>query len=48
MPWVIIPQKDLYDSMKDSKKIVYNTGDSRKVHNIMDAIWVRNQLAREL
>jgi len=33
--------KDLYDSMKDSKKIVYNTGDSRKVHNIMDAIWVR-------
>jgi 2-enoate reductase len=41
-------QKDLYDSVKDSKKIVYNTGDSRKVHNIMDAIWGANQLAREL
>jgi len=41
-------QKDLYDSMKDSKKIVYITGDSRKVHNIMDAIWGANQLAREL
>ena len=34
--------------MKDSNKIVYNIGDSRKVHNIMDAIWGANQLAREL
>jgi len=41
-------QKDLYDTMKDSNKIVYNIGDSRKVHNIMDAIWGANQLAREL
>jgi 2-enoate reductase len=41
-------QKDIYDSMKDSRKIVYNTGDSRKVHNIMDAIWGANQIAREL
>lgn len=41
-------QKGLYDTMKDSNKIVYNVGDSRNVHNIMYAIWDAYQLAREL
>jgi len=42
------PQKGLYNTMKDSNKIVYNIGDSRHVHNIMHTIWDANQLAREL
>jgi len=41
-------QKELYDTMVDSNKVVYNVGDSRNVHNIMYAIWDANQLAREL
>jgi 2-enoate reductase len=41
-------QRDLFDSMSDSKKIVYNIGDSRKVHNIMNTIWDAYFLAREL
>ena len=41
-------EKDLYDTMVDSNKVVYNVGDSRNVHNIMYAIWDANQLAREL
>ncbi|PKM93230.1 MAG: 2-enoate reductase [Firmicutes bacterium HGW-Firmicutes-1] len=41
-------QKDLYDTMVGSNKIVYNVGDSRNVHNIMYAIWDANQIAREL
>ena len=41
-------QKELYDTMVDSNKVVYNVGDSRNVHNIMYAIWDANQLAREI
>ena len=41
-------QKDVYDTMLDSNKVIYNVGDSRNVHNIMYAIWDANQLAREL
>ena len=41
-------QKGLFDSLNNSNKIVYNVGDSRKVHNIMNTIWDANQLAREL
>lgn len=41
-------QKDLFDSMVDSNKIVYNIGDSRKVRNIMNTIWDAYFLAREL
>jgi 2-enoate reductase len=41
-------EKGLYDTMKDSNKIVYNIGDSHHVHNIMHTIWDANQLAREL
>ena len=41
-------QSDLFDSMNDSKKIVYNIGDSRKVRNIMSTIWDAYFLAREL
>jgi 2-enoate reductase len=39
-------QTGLYDSMRDSLKVVYNVGDSRNVHNIMYTIWDANQLAR--
>jgi 2-enoate reductase len=42
------PRKGLYDSLRDSNKIVYNVGDSRNVHNIMHAIWDAYLLAREL
>jgi 2-enoate reductase len=38
----------LYNSMIASNKAIYNIGDSRKVHNIMYAIWDAFQLAREL
>lgn len=41
-------QRDLFDSMNDSRKIVYNIGDSRKVHNIMNTIWDAFLMAREL
>jgi 2-enoate reductase len=41
-------QRDLFDSMSDSKKIVYNIGDSCKVRNIMNTIWDAYFLAREL
>jgi len=41
-------QKSLFDTMKDSDKIIYNVGDSRNVHNIMYTIWDAYQLAREL
>ncbi|MFA9378716.1 MAG: FAD-dependent oxidoreductase [Lachnotalea sp.] len=41
-------QRELYDTMVDSDKTVYNVGDSRNVHNIMYAIWDANQIAREL
>jgi 2-enoate reductase len=41
-------QRDLFDSMIDSNKIVYNIGDSRKVRNIMNTIWDAYFLAREL
>jgi len=41
-------QRDLFDSMSDSNKIVYNIGDSRKVRNIMNTIWDAYFLAREL
>jgi 2-enoate reductase len=41
-------EKGLFDSMTDSNKIVFNVGDSRKVHNIMYTIWDANQIAREL
>jgi 2-enoate reductase len=39
---------ELYDSMTASNKIIFKVGDSRNVHNIMDAIWDAYQLAREL
>jgi 2-enoate reductase len=39
-------QTGLYDSMRDSRKVVYNVGDSLNVHNIMYTIWDANQLAR--
>ncbi len=41
-------QRELFDSMSDSGKIVYNIGDSRKVRNIMNTIWDAYFLAREL
>jgi 2-enoate reductase len=41
-------RKDLFDSMNDSNKIVYNIGDSRKVRNIMNTIWDAYFLAIEL
>jgi 2-enoate reductase len=41
-------EKGLFDSMTDSSKVVYNIGDSLNVHNIMNAIWDSNQIAREL
>jgi 2-enoate reductase len=41
-------QRDLFDSMSDSTKIVYNIGDSFKVRNIMNTIWDAFFLAREL
>jgi 2-enoate reductase len=41
-------QRELSDSMIDSRKIVYNIGDSRKVRNIMYTIWDAFFLAREL
>ena len=41
-------ERDLFDSMNDSNKIVYNIGDSRKVRNIMNTIWDAYFLAIEL
>jgi 2-enoate reductase len=41
-------QRDLFDSMSNSTKVVYNIGDSRKVRNIMNTIWDAFFLAREL
>jgi 2-enoate reductase len=41
-------QRDIFDSMSDSRKIVYNIGDSRKVRNIMNTVWDAFFLAREL
>ena len=41
-------ERNLFDKVKNSKKIVYNVGDSRRVHNIMYTIWDAYQLAREL
>lgn len=38
----------LYDELKDLDIPVHNIGDSRKVHNIMYAIWDSYELAREL
>lgn len=37
-----------YNELKDISIPVYNVGDSRKVHNIMYAIWNAYELAREL
>jgi 2-enoate reductase len=42
------PQKNLFDGMADSGRIVYNVGDSRQVRNIMHTIWDAHQIAREL
>jgi 2-enoate reductase len=41
-------QNQLFDALVDSDKVVYNVGDSRKVHNIMNTIWDANQVAREI
>jgi 2-enoate reductase len=41
-------ERDIFDSMINSNKIVYNIGDSRKVRNIMYTIWDAFFLAREL
>ncbi|MBC3798641.1 FAD-dependent oxidoreductase [Acetobacterium tundrae] len=41
-------EKSLYETMLDSNKIVYNVGDSRKVHNIMYAIWDAFEVASNI
>lgn len=38
----------LYESLKNSDRIVHNIGDSQKVHNIMYSIWNAYELARGL
>lgn len=38
----------LYDSLEGGSQLVYNIGDSRHVHNIMQAIWDGYQLAMDL
>lgn len=38
----------LYEDLKDLEIPVYNIGDSRKVHNIMYAVWDAYELARNL
>ena len=38
----------LYRSLKDCGKPVYNIGDSRKFHNIMQAIWDGFEVARSI
>ena len=43
------PDKSLYDSIaSETGRLVYNIGDSREVHNIMNAIWDAYLLAREI
>lgn len=42
------PVHDLYDSLKDCGKPVYNIGDSRKVHNIMQAVWDGFEVGRSI
>ena len=39
---------NLYHSIKELDIPVYHVGDSRKVHNIMYAIWDAYEIAREL
>ena len=41
-------KNDLYNSLNDGKKVLYNTGDSREVHNIMNAIWSGYELGRSI
>ncbi|KGK88530.1 FAD-dependent oxidoreductase [Clostridium sp. HMP27] len=36
----------LYNSLNDSDKVLYNIGDSREVHNIMNAIWNGYEVGR--
>ena len=36
----------LYNSLNDSDKVLYNIGDSREVHNIMNAIWSGYEVGR--
>jgi 2-enoate reductase len=42
------PDTSLYDSLRDGTQLLYNIGDSRHVHNIMQAIWDGYQLAMNL
>jgi 2-enoate reductase len=42
------PCSELYNSLRDSSKLVYNVGDSRDVRDIRNAIWDAYLLAREL
>jgi 2-enoate reductase len=43
------PDTALYDSIaSETGMLVYNIGDSREVHNIMNAIWDAYLLAREI
>lgn len=42
------PVHELYDSLKDCGKPVYNIGDSRKVHNIMQAVWDGFEVGRSI
>ena len=39
---------NLYQSLRDCGKPVYNIGDSRKFHNIMQAIWDGFEVARSI
>lgn len=41
-------EQDLYRSLKDCGRPVYNIGDSRKPHNVMQAIWDGFEVARSL
>ncbi|MDP4094322.1 MAG: FAD-dependent oxidoreductase [Bacillota bacterium] len=42
------PVSDLYECLRESRKIVYNIGDSHDVRDIRNAIWDAYLLAREL
>jgi 2-enoate reductase len=41
-------KNDLYNSLNDGEKILYNIGDSRKVSNVMNAIWSGYELGRSI
>ncbi|MBU3188293.1 FAD-dependent oxidoreductase [Clostridium bowmanii] len=41
-------KNDLYNSLNAGEKVLYNIGDSREVHNIMNAIWSGYELGRSI